>query len=195
MDFTECTISIFKEAAFNANFSRLSEEDYKVVNLQYIDGAGLFLSQEFELTAGINFLQNRLNYISIGVGVHRESLKVFGLPYLPELDYFKQHGYLLFWNSDILDFAKQLDTIEASEKRYVLTLEEKKAALFKIRKKKGREITIKESRTNFIKMLVSLQKLNYKIDEDTTTMEKLSIMVKDNKEVHDNLKEHGTKYS
>lgn len=191
MDFTECTIDTFMRAAYQHDYSLISEEDFVNVNIQYLDASGLFLTREFELRVSIQNLRNRINCITLGVNIHREYLKEFGIAYLPKLDMFKHYGYTLTWvNKE--DFERQLNMIEAREKRYVSVLANKEKELENIKKETTETTDLKHSRAQFNKMIISLQKLNYKIDKRSTTMEDLATMIKDNKETNEN---NGTKHN
>jgi hypothetical protein len=187
IDYSNCTIAMFMDAAFNDARDVLSDEDLANINNQYLDESGLYLNTDFELVASINFLQNRINCINLGLQIHRQCLKLCGVPVVDRLDYFTKWGHYLTWRDDIANFEKQLNNIETKEKRFISQINAKKKQLEDFRKIQPKQDT-KQSRINFLRMLVSLQKLNYKIDKHSTTMEDLAIMIKDNKELHDGAK-------
>ena len=79
MDFTECTISVFMNAAFNSNFSIISREEYSLINMQYMDASGLFLTREYELQISIQSMRNKINCVMIGINLQNEFIKEFWL--------------------------------------------------------------------------------------------------------------------
>ena len=189
MDFTECTIATFMDAAFNSNFSIISKEEYIHINMQYMDASGLFLTREYELQISIQSMRNKINCVMLGVNLQREFIKEFGMPYLPALGEFNKYGYRLAWNSDLKEFETQLQRIEANIQSYI-TLANRKEKDLKTTIENAEIIDIKQSRAQFNKMLISLQKMNYHIDKSKTTMEDLATMIVLNKEM---AKENGTK--
>jgi hypothetical protein len=185
MDFTDCTIDIFMKAAYNQDFSKITVEEYNIVNMQYQDASGLYLTREFELRVSIHNLTNRINCITAGVAIHREFIKEFNFPYLPAINELASFGYLLIWNNDIENFKLQLTQIEGKEARYKSMLFTKTRDLESILaiNKDNTEISdIKQSRAKFTQMIISLQKLNYRIEKDKTTIEELAAIINDNRE-------------
>jgi len=179
------------DAAFNSNFTVISKEEYIHINMQYMDASGLFLTREYELQISIQSMRNKINCVMLGVNLQREFIKEFGLPYLPALSEFNKYGYRLTWDSDLKDFETQLQRIEANIQSYI-TLANRKEKDLKTTIENAEIIDIKQSRAQFNKMLISLQKMNYHIDKSKTTMEDLATMIVLNKEM---AKENGTKHS
>ena len=83
-----------------------------------------------------------------------------------------------------------MDKILLKDSKYQAELDKKQKQLFDYRKKKqtGEEISIKQTREQFIRMLNSLGKIGFKIDKNDTTVEELALMLKQQYEESEALK-------
>lgn len=197
----DCTIKPFMAAIFEDKLKALitngnpSEKEYKelepklkeaseYIYAQYVDISGLYLSQEFELVAYINSLNHRISTLKWFVELQTKFIVQFGVPYIPELKMVEKYGYKLFWNPENQEaFMKKLNSIPAKESRYSIRLTEKVNELFALRKKKvQKEHTILESRKDFIMMMNRLQQAKFVINKNETTVEEVSLMIKDQRD-------------
>lgn len=172
------TIRQFINAMYKNDRSVMSDEEFHNVYTEYIDTTGLYDSDDFNKSAYIYYLNNRINSIKLAIRLQKEFLQNFGVPYLQELKFFNRFGHFLTWK-DEQNFLSQLTNIETKEKKYISQLEANiKQLTEKRHKKKPEEKTIEQSRGKFIRMLNSLGKANYRIDNDKTTVEELAYMIK-----------------
>lgn len=179
MAFENYNIRQFKRAMFNKDFSEMSEEEFKIVHNEYVDAAGLYDEEELDATSYVFFLNSRINSIRVAIVLQRKFIDNFGVPYLPNLEMFKKFGHNLFFNKGVEDFLRQLKRIELKEKKYETKLEESVNELVETRsKKEKKEYSVKQTREAFIRTINSLGKLGYKIDNETTTVEELAYMIK-----------------
>ncbi len=187
MAFENYTVRQFMNAWFKGDRSIITEEEYNNVYLEYIDAAGLYQSEEFERASTIHYYNNRINSIKIAIRLQKDFINNFEIPYLTGIPFFKKFGHILYWNNDIQDFILQLDKVEKKEKKYISLLEGKiKELIDEKAKNNTKEHTVKQSRESFIKMLNSLGKIGWKIDNDKTTVEELALMIKQQTEDNNN---------
>ncbi len=192
--FENFTVKQFEDAWFKKDHSLISAEDLKIIHAEYLDTSGLFLSDDFEKRSYVLHLNQRINYVQLFVEFQREFLKQFGKPFLRIQDLFtlkSNYGYVLKWKEDADDFESQLEKIELREEKFHSTLAEKLKEIEDDRKKKypqavdEPEEDLKKSRTSWIRMINSLSKIGYKIDKPITTVEELSLMIKQQMEEYD----------
>jgi len=186
MTYEKCTISQFMNAWFNQDFSLITKEQFVLIYSEYLDTSGLFLNEDFERQGYIQHLNSRINYVKMFVKLQRDFIKCFDMPFIRDFEFFKdKYGHFLLWKNDKDDFEQQLKKVEMRELKNQSQLEIKLKELEDFRKSKGKdkieqtsEKSLKESRISFIKMLNSLGKIGYIIDKNSTTIEELSIMIK-----------------
>lgn len=174
------------DAWFEKDYNKVSEEDFKIIYAEYQDASGLFLTDDFEKRSFIHHLSSRISYIKIFLRLERDFIKEFQIPFTRDFENLKlEYGYVLKWNNDLEDFENQLKKIESREIKHHTFLEEKikeiedsRKAIKKNIKEEEDEISLKKSRTSFIRMLNSLSKIGFKIDKKSTTVEELALMVK-----------------
>lgn len=174
------------EAWFSKNYTNLSEADFKIVYSEYQDASGLFLTEDFEKKSFINHLSQRINYVKLFVRLQREFIAEFEMPFIRDFGKIKEkYGYVVKWKDDIEDFEEQLKKIESREIKNHTFLEEKIKELNESRSKNQKQEkededdeNLKKSRISFIRMLNSLGKIGYKLEKKTTTVEELSLMIK-----------------
>lgn len=167
------------KAWFSEDYSELSKEDFETCYTEYIDTAGLFATEEFDIVANIHYLNNRINSIKMWVSLQKQFLIQFKEPYFEAFKFINKFGHRLKWNKDIEDFVKQLDRVITKESKYQVELDKKQKQLLEYRKSKGEEtVNVKQNREQFITLLNTLGKLGYKIDKNETTIEELALMLK-----------------
>jgi len=182
MAYENYTVRQFMRAWFDADFSEMSREEFETCYTEYIDTAGLFATENFEKITYIQYLNNRINVVRIAVNTHKEFIEFFGCPLIKHLDIFKRFGYSIKYENKE-QFIKELDSIVLRENRYISELEITQKQLDDLKNKsKKKPSTLKESRVSFIRMLNSLNKIGWKIDNDKTMVEELSIIVKQQSE-------------
>lgn len=182
MEIENIVIKDFMNAWFNKDYSTLSEERFDIAYTEYIDLSGRYSTKEFELVTYIHYLNNRINSVKLSVRLQKDFIFEFGIPYTPELKFFKKFGHTLFWKDNVEEFVKALDRIETKEKKYIVELETKMQDLVKERKKNNTGNTstfTNETRQNFVTMMNSLNKIGYKISRTETTVEELALIIKE----------------
>lgn len=186
IDYSDCVIKVFMDAWFKGKRDILDEEQFEHIYIQYIDTSGLYITKEFEMVSYLHYLDNRIGSVALSIKLQREFIAEFGLPFIPELSFFKKFGYTLYYDpatSNIRDFLTKLSQIELKEKRFITTLQIKTDELIKFRKSKGTaDYSIIQSRHAFLKMMQNLERIGYKIDRNVTTVEDLALMVKEAQE-------------
>lgn len=189
----DCTIKQYKKAAFDGKLKILliegeaSDDDlqdaFDYINAEYIDLSGLYITQEFEIVAYINSLDNRIQFMRRWIELQRKFLFNFNLPYVKGLYMVKKYGHSLYWDFDHPDkdgFLQKLAKIELSEKKYELHVDKKVGELIALRKKQVSQThTVLESRKTFVSMLNRLRRERFVVDEDKTSMEDLALMIAD----------------
>lgn len=178
------------EAWFDKNYKHMSKKVFSEVYSEYMDTSGLFLSEDFEKQSFIHHLVSRINYVKIFIRLQREFISSFQMPFIRDFELIKnKYGYVLKWdkeNPDVIEFEEQLKKIESREIKHHSFLEEKIKELNELRRKnqegesdeeKDEEI-LKKSRRSFIRMLNSLGKIGFNIDKKKTSVEELSLMIK-----------------
>jgi hypothetical protein len=179
------TINEFMQCLFENDFSNIDEETFKTIHAEYIDISGQYETSEYEHIKTILTLSTRIELIKTYLYIEYLSLDQFERPFLPACKDFKKFGYTLIWRDNTEDFVKQLENIEQSEKRFQLQLEGEKSALEKQNDKSAQAgKQNRQTRKEFLKMIIDLQKQNYKIDRDKTMVEDLAIMIS---ELRDNI--------
>jgi DNA-binding transcriptional MerR regulator len=173
------------DAWFDMNYTELSKEEFDMCYAEYQDTSGLFMSEDFERISYIQHLNQRINYVKMFLRLQREFLSEFDKPFTINFEQFKdEYGYVLKWRDDKDDFENQLKNVERREQKHHSYLEDKIKELNDLRKQSVKlksddpeDIRIR-SRSAFIRMLNSLGKIGYKLDKFTTTVEELSLMIK-----------------
>lgn len=196
MAYENYNIQQFMNAWFKKDYSELSEEEFKVVYAEYQDTSGLFITEDFERQSYIHHLNSRINYIKILLVLQRRFIVDFGMPFIRDFEYLKQqYGYVLIWDGNIDNFESQLKKIESREIKHTSFLEAKVKELHDSRKEnqnKGapddNEESLIKSRLSFIRMLNSLGKIGFRVDKKDTSVEELSLMIKQQLEENDSLK-------
>lgn len=177
--YEDVTIKDFSDAWFREKYDKLSKEDFDICYSEYIDAAGMFATEEFDLVSGIHYLTNRINTIKTWVSLQKQSVFLLGEPFLDEIDFLSRYGHHIVWNNDIEDFNKQLDRIILRDSRYQVDLEQKYKKLDELRSKSNHKILDKkQERELFIRMLNSLSKIGFSINKNETTVEELALMLK-----------------
>ena len=179
MAFEKYNIRQFMAAWFNEDYSFISKKEFDLCYNEYLDSTGLYLSETFEKVAYIHFTLNRINTVKIWIDTQRKFVTEFGIPYTPSFDMvLDEFGYLVNWK-DEADFEMQLKRIEAEESMFYSEYEIACKELDDL-KKQTKQVpqTKKEQREGFIRTVNSLGKMGFRIDNDSTTVEELSIMIK-----------------
>lgn len=180
MAFENYSIEQFMNAWFKKDYSVIDEKEFQTVYSEYIDVSGLYETDEFEKVSYIHYLNNRKNVMKLLIEFQKKYLSELLIPYQDQ-SVFNKYGYFLKWNGSIDNFLKQLKKIEISEARFSSQLEIKIKELEEFRQKKGKskkEQTLEEARKSFIRMLISLRKMDYKIDNKTTSVEELALIIR-----------------
>lgn len=180
MTFQECVIRPFMAAMFNANYTVISKEDYEIIFTKYVDVSGIGLTMEYELLSNIHNLNCRIFSISGFISIINECLDNFQMPFGPAINDMKKYGHTLIWTGDIDNLKKQIKSIEVREKRFILEMDEQKKLLSNLKKDGVKPDS--DARESFIRQLNSLGKFGFKIDKDITTVEELSLMIRDYRE-------------
>lgn len=196
MAYENYNIQQFMNAWFKKDYSELSEEEFKVVYAEYQDTSGLFITEDFERQSYIHHLNSRINYIKILLVLQRRFIVDFGMPFIRDFEYLKlQYGYVLIWDGNIDNFESQLKKIESREIKHTSFLEAKVKELHDSRKENqnksapdDNEESLIKSRLSFIRMLNSLGKIGFRVDKKDTSVEELSLMIKQQLEENDSLK-------
>lgn len=182
MAYENITVWQFERCWFYKDFigANISEEEFMLCHDEYIDSAGLFATKEFDLVCDIHYLSNRINTIELSIDAQCEFIEVFGEPYKDNVDFIKKEFlYRLKWNYDVTDFLKQLEIILSKEAKYRTELKTSIKTLENDRKSRNiKEKSVNDIHIDFIKMVNSLNKLGYSIVKKETTVQELSIMLK-----------------
>lgn len=178
------TIGEFKDAMWGSNKAKLSKEDIDTVNSEYVDLAGIYDADEFSRVAYITYLNGRINKIKLAIRLQREFINNFDIPFLNELKFFKQFGYTVHWNKNRVDFENQLKKIESREGRFEDEVEGKIKELIELRLSKNKKEYVSDKQTleSFMLTYISLGKVGYSIDVNSTTMQEFALMIKHQKE-------------
>lgn len=189
MAYEDITINQFIKAWFKGDRTVMDEPTFQTVYTEYIDTAALYETDEFNQVTYIHYLNNRVNSIKIAIRLQKEFINNFDIPFINDLAFFKKFGHIVYWNNDKERFLETLDKVENKEKRYISELEKaiKNLKDTRLKKNKG-ERTVAETRAGFIKTLISLGKIGYKIDRDSTTVEELALMIKQQTEENESIK-------
>lgn len=196
---SECTIKQFIKCAFEAKYRGLlvegeaSDEElqqaFESIYAQHVDLSGLYQTREFEMSAYINSLDNRIHTIDRFIELQLLFIVEFDIPFIAEFGIIKKYGYNLYWNPefpDIPGFKRKLDQIKNKETKYKSTLKNKINELVELRRKQvKKEHTLLESRKGFLTTVNRLQQAKFVIDKNTTTVEELDLMILDHKEQQD----------
>ena len=179
MAYEKYTVKQFEDALFNKDRSVISDEEFKIVYSEYIDTAELFDSEEFTKVSYIHYLNNRINSVKIALRLQREFLNNFGVPNVPEFKFLKKFGHNLFWDGNETRFEESLKRIESKEFKYMSELEVCIKRLVDSRLKKNNKDTSEVlRRESFVRTIISLGKIGYRIDKFVTTVEELAFMIK-----------------
>lgn len=199
MAYENYTVRQFRDCWFKGDYSVIKDKDeFNVVYGEYMDASGLFLSDDFEKQGLIYNINQRINYIKLFIRLQRDFIAIFGFPFERDFKNLKhKYGYVLKWKNNLLDFENQLRRVEDRELKQSSFLEGKIKELNDMRKNKGvvkeeDEDTLNESRRSFIRMYNSLGKVGFKVDVDSTTVEELALMIKQQLEdAEDSRRQHG----
>ena len=187
MAYENYTLRQFEKAWFKEDYSEMTKEVFDEVYTEYIDAAGLFNSEDFELVCGIQFTNHRINFINMFVELQLKFMKDFKVPYAPAFELIKEkYGHVLVWRGKIKDFKEQLERVKIREKKYITIVETKIKELEENRERdkklvnqdETKEYKLKKTRDAYIKTFVSLGKIGYSIDRDKTTVEDYASMIK-----------------
>jgi len=198
----DCTVKQFMDCLFAQRYKVLilegepSEEElrnaHELIYAQYVDLSGLFVTREFELSAYIQSLENRLNTVIRFIELQRAYIAEFGRPFTPAFHIVKKYGHSLYWNHDSPDlplFLAKMDKMPAKEARYKVELDAKKKELFDMQRKKVKgEYNPLESRGQFVTMLNRLQQAKFVIEKPNTSVEELAYMIKDLRDIQEDEK-------
>jgi len=197
----DCSIRKFMSAWFDEKYKvliiegehdeALLKQAFELIHAEYTDLAELFLSAEFEKMTYIYYLNNRISTIKYTIGLQKDFIRDFGLPYIPALPFFKKFGHSIYWDtttSNVPAFLKILDQIEVKEKKYEAQLKAKEKELGDLQARKtSKEFTPLQTRHAFIKTLNGLQKAGYRIDKESTTVEEFGLMIKEQKKENERI--------
>lgn len=188
--YEDINIKTFIKAWFSEDRTVLSKEDFDIVYNEYINTAKLFESEQFSKVSYLHYINNRINSISIAIDLQRKFINMFDVPFEENLKFFMKFGHKLIFK-DKESFLQVLSRIELKEKKYISIAENTLKTIIdnKVKKSKG-EFTLKDSRESFLSMLNSLGKIGYKIDKETTTVEELALMIKQQSEEVAAVKNH-----
>lgn len=192
----QCNIEMFMECLFKKRYTALlisGEADeqtlknaFEIIHAQYVDDSGLYQSAEYDKYAYIDMLQKRINTVENFILLQKEFIYQFDVPCIAAFDIIKRYGHRLSYDvnkPDTVSFIKKLDSIQVRENKYRNECEKKKKELFELQGKKQRnELTTLQTRKEFISMLTKLQQQKFVIDRKITTVEDLSIMIRDCRE-------------
>lgn len=185
MAYEKWVVEEFMDAWFLKDYSKISKDEFKIVYAEYQDTSGLYLNDDFEKQGYIFHLHSRINYVKIFLRLQREFIQEFDIPFLRDFPKLKdKYGYVLKWTGDKENFEEQLKKIESREIKHHSFLEEKIKEFDDANSKKPEieveddELVLRKSRISFIRMLNSLGKIGYKLDKKITTVEELSLMIK-----------------
>jgi hypothetical protein len=182
MAFEYYTIRQFINGYFGGDESDkgIPKDKLDEVFTEYVNAAGLYETEEFGKVSYIHYISGRINSIKISIRLQREFVEEFGICYHPELKVFEKFGHKIYWN-DKENFLTQLSKIESRELKWISILENEFSQLKKMRESKNKgnvETKTKLTRESFIRTINSLGKVGFKIDNNSTTMEEISIMIK-----------------
>jgi hypothetical protein len=176
--YEDVTVYDFERAWFRKDFSKLSKEDFDVTYSEYIDATGWFATEEFDLVSNINYLAHRLTAIETAISVHAMFLFEFDKPY-EDFSVFQRWGYSIKWTGDKDKFINDLQLIISGEASTKTELLRTKNELVKKRQQYNKgDKTIKQSHEEFVQMINSLNKIGFNILKKETTVQELSIMIK-----------------
>lgn len=184
----------FKQAWFKKDRSVISEEIFPILQAEYLDISGLFLSDDFEKQAQIYNIDRKLSYVKTFIRLQRDYIEVFKMPFQRDFHILKnKYGYVLKWKGDLEDFKSQLLNIERREIKNTSYLDMKIQELKELRAKQGRKTEVTDddllnSRHSFLRMQNSLGKVGYKIDDNSTTVESFALMIKQQLEDQDEIR-------
>lgn len=198
MAFEKITIRQFKNCWFNEDYSQVSVEDFNTCYTEYIDTAGMFATKEFDIIADIHFLKNRKNTIELSIELQAEFCNEFGEPFKDNLLFLrKQFNYKVDWTGDKVKFYKDLEKIISKEAYYRTQLKSRQKELDNERQNAPKEEkkTPAQQRQSFIRLINSLGKIGFKIDEDKNTVEDLSLMILQQVEENDALEKRNNSYA
>lgn len=164
-------------ALYKDDTSVMSKEELHVCNTEFIDTSGLYDKDDFNKSAYIHQLNNRINTINLSIKLQKDFVNEFGICYLPGLEKFKQFGYSVKWTNKE-EFIYKLYEIEMCEKPFISQVEIKGKELEKLRENRNISKDIKSTRSTLIRLINSLGKANYKIDNEKNTVEELAYMIK-----------------
>lgn len=186
MEYGKWTISQFRKAWFEKDYSEMPENIFTIVYSEYISTAGLYESEDYEKVVYITFLNNRVNSIKFFLKLQRDFLEEFSVPCEQYFYFVKDNfGYILKWEDDKQKFLHSLVVIEEREKLYISKLEMEIQLLKEFRENKKKQqnyVSPVPPEEGFIRTLNSLGKIGYNLDEDKTKVQTLAIMIKQQKE-------------
>lgn len=178
MESDKITVKQFKHSWFNEDYSEISKERFELCYSEYLDFSGLYRTKTFDDFAYIHYLSNRVSSILMGINVQRDYLETFGVPYIEGLEFFKKYNYTVYWNGNQKEFLDYLLKIEKKEKKYKIELDNKRK-LFIDAQKENKPIV--QTRQDFIIMVNTLNRIGYRVTDDTS-VEELALMIKQNRD-------------
>jgi hypothetical protein len=198
----DCTIKQYEACAFQQRYRVLvlegdpTDEELKnafdLINAEYIDLSGLYVTREFDLSAHIHYLHIRKTTIEEFVRLQRKFIEQFGVPFVSEFRLVKKYGYSFNWNHEapnLEHFLSKLNKVASQEVRYGIELSNKTKELFELRSKRiAKEAPVLETRKQFMTMIIRLQQSKFVIDRNKTTVEELALMIADQKDQQDQMK-------
>lgn len=179
MESDKITVRQFKNCWFNKDYSEISEERFQVCYEEYADISGLYKNKSFDDYSTIIYLSNRVSAVSIAIQVQRDMVNAYGEPYVDGLSFFEQYGHNVRWNGNAKEFTDYLYKIERKERKYKLELDNKKKQFSDENREK---MSVTQTRQEFIISVNNLNKKGYFIDWDKTTVEELSLMIKQDRD-------------
>lgn len=179
------TIQQFMDAWFNNSRDVIkSEEEFAKVYSEYIDTSGLYITEEFDKMAYITFLENRINTIELFIYNQERYYEDFGVPYFPAFEIISKYGHKYKWDGNGDAFLKFLLNVKTKETKYKSLLSAAEQELDEIRSKNKKDKSLSEgkketsTRHSFIRMMNSLCQNGFSISKKDTTVEELSLMIK-----------------
>lgn len=186
----DCTVELFMTCVFDKKLGGLIVEgspdpEDLVTAIQSIidefyDLSGLDQDlEELETVRRFKYLEARNKVVAACVYAQRSAVMELNKPFVEDFDLFVDNGYTIHWNGDKEEFLRDINIIEASEGSYRDEFNGLKAEI-------ESEPMIKPmaTRRNFISTINQLEKLGNKIDIKTTSVERLAIMISDEKELY-----------
>jgi len=182
-----CTVGQFVQCKYNNNLKVLVisgeptakelAEAWEAISAQYIEAAGVDIP-EFAAMQEIHNLKVKKNGLTLLFHLQDVWIEKFAEPHVIGLEKLAKHNVKPVWRGDVADFVKQLDKAKDRNKSIDVQISEAEYSLDNIRIALGKEGVISDSRQDFRKLLIEVQRQGYKIDEDKTTVEDFGLMLR-----------------